>query len=240
MAESAGSSQHLRHGTYNDLASEYYDSDRHPTSANFREASQRLFEPWLRELVHPHFRILEVGAGRSLVSEWMMDNSLREVCLIATDLSPSMLDYSNLREPRLPLLAVCDAQALPFPENSFDLVASSLGDPYNTPQFWGEAKRVARRGGHIIFTTPSFQWAQRFRNGDKWAEFLVANGGAIAVTSHVEPEDRQRNMIKESGLTILADRNAHEEDLSITRLSPKLRTGPIVSGYLVQKSNQEE
>lgn len=229
--------QQPRFGTYSDLAGEYYDADRHPTSANFREASKMLLAAWLAEVIRPHAHILETGAGRSLVSECLTNGKGLSVVVVATDLSSDMLEYSLADHCRPASLAVCDAKRLPFLDDSFDLIASSLGDPYNSAEFWREAARVLRPGGQMIFTTPAFNWAQKFRNGAECAEFVLADGESIAVTSFVEPEEKQRKLITQSGLTVTSSREIDEGDLRTTHRSPKLRGGPIVSGYLVRKDD---
>src|SRR5579871_2229126 len=200
------------HGTYDDLAPEYYDSGRHPTSANFREASRKLLFPWFRELIPPNACILEVGAGCSIVSEWLAEVKWPVARFIASDLSLKMLSYSGM--PGSPVASVvCDAQQLPFTANSFDYLVSSLGDPYNTPLFWKEAARVLRIGAYSFFTTPSFEWAQQFRDGDSHAEFLVS-GGHILVPSYIKSLESQRILIEESGLTFTHYRDLEEAQLT--------------------------
>src|SRR5262249_7929148 len=85
-----------RYGTYDDLASEYYDCARHPTCANFREASQSLLIPWLREMAQPEGHILEIGAGCSIVSEWLAKDKRSVARSILADLSLKMLRYSQV------------------------------------------------------------------------------------------------------------------------------------------------
>ena len=140
-------------GTYDDLALEYYDSGRHPTCANFREASRDLLVSWLRELGRPDTRVLEVGAGSSVVSEWLAEDKRSVARFVATDLSLRMLRYSMAHGSNADFV-VCNAQQLPFAAGSFDLVVSSLGDPYNTITFWKEVTRVLTIGSYALFTTP--------------------------------------------------------------------------------------
>jgi ubiquinone/menaquinone biosynthesis C-methylase UbiE len=233
MATTSSTAGH-RNGNYSDLASEYYDSERHPTCANFREASQYLLVPWLKELVLPRSRVLETGAGSSIVAEWLASDKRLLTSFVASDLSSEMLHYSSSHSDTAAFV-VCDAESLPFANNSLDLVVASLGDPYNTARFWREAARTLRSGGHVLFTTPAFEWARQFRNGANFAEFVTANGGAVAVTSWVEPEEGQRRMIERCELRITQRRDVYEYQLRETRRSPKLRIGPIVSGYVARK-----
>jgi ubiquinone/menaquinone biosynthesis C-methylase UbiE len=221
-------------GTYDDLALEYYDSKLHPTCANFREGSRNLLVPWLRELGRSDARILEVGAGCSIVSEWLTEDKRSVLRFVATDLSPNMLRYSTDHSSHADFV-VCDARQLPFADSSFDLIVSSLGDPYNTITFWKELERVLRAGAHALFTTPSFGWARKFRNGDTHAEFVTSIGHTLAVPSYIESKKSQRILIESSGLTFLRVQDIHENQLTSTLRSPKLRAGPIVSGYIAAK-----
>ncbi len=224
-------------GSYEDLAEEYYDSGLHPTCANFREASRSLLIPWLRELATADTSILEVGAGYSMVSEWLAGDKRRLGRIVVTDLSWNMLHYS-LDHGLGAELVVCDAQQLPFSVNSFDIVVASLGDPYNTIQFWKEAKRVLKKGGHVLFTTPSFEWAQQFRNGENLAEFEMSSGKVLAVPSYVLPVVAQCALIRKSGSTPIRISQVDESQLKNTPRSPKLRPGSIVSGYIALKEHR--
>src|SRR5271169_4259006 len=162
-------------GTYANLASEYYDSVRHPTCANFREASLLLMRPWVRKFVTGGVDIVETGAGASIVLELLAGKTREVGRLVLTDASREMLRYSSSSSSRCEML-ICDAQRLPLTSSKFDLVFASLGDPYNCPSFWSEADRVLRPAGHVLFTSPSFDWARQFRNECNSAEFVMSNG----------------------------------------------------------------
>jgi SAM-dependent methyltransferase len=152
---------------------------------------------------------------------------------VATDLSIEMLNYSR---DSAPVRLVCDAQALPFAKGSFDLVVSSLADPYNTKLFWEEAAGVLRRGGHVLFTAPAIEWACQFRMGAQTAEFMRSDGLLIEVASHVHTDDDQRRLMEASGLQVVRKVTASDQDIRRTARSPKLRSGPVVVGYLAQKN----
>lgn len=227
-------------GTYSDLASEYYDPGRHPTCANFREASQLLLTPWMCDLTNDRVDLLETGAGASIVCEWLLDTRRRIGGLVVTDVSQEMLRYSR-GSAICPHLIVCDAQRLPLISSGFDIVVASLGDPYNSVPFWSEVARVLRPGGHVLFTTPSFEWALQFRSGSYRAEFILSNGRATTVPSYIQSNDVQRRMIERCKMALLEIRVIQDSELHRTPRSPKLRTGPIVTGYLCRRlSNVKE
>jgi SAM-dependent methyltransferase len=226
-------------GTYADLASEYYDPIRHPTCANFREGSQALIARWLNELVKSDDDVLETGAGASLVAEWLEEEGQELSTLVIADSSKEMLRYS--RRPSVPLkMLVCDSQRLPLASESFNIIVASLGDPYNTPEFWVEAARLLRPNGHVIFTTPSFDWADQFRDRAASAEFVLRDGRTISVPSFIESEERQREIIGLSGLVLIDVRSFQDTEIRSTPRSPKLRRGSIISAYLAAKKPRQK
>jgi len=92
-------------------------------------------------------RILEVGAGTGANFTFYPT----QADVTAVDLSPGMLAKARRRRPGQ-ALAVMDAGALAFPDNSFDTVVSTLAtctfpDP---AQALREMARVCRAGGRIL------------------------------------------------------------------------------------------
>src|SRR5260370_39454471 len=81
-------------GTYEDVALEYYDAARHPTCANFREATRIGLRRRLRTGRTGNETYFEIGAGKSLLLEELIGQSLplKNVSLI--DSSPTMLKHS--------------------------------------------------------------------------------------------------------------------------------------------------
>jgi SAM-dependent methyltransferase len=226
--------QRYRRGTYSDVALEYYNAGLHPTCANFREASQYFLAPWFVKLIQIRSRVLETGAGHSIVSDWLHDSGKRVSIFVASDVSLRMLSNS----PRFgsgSVYCLCDAKQLPFANNSFDVIVSSLGDPYNSAEFWRETARVLSPGGHVAFTTPSFEWAQQYRNGIDFAEFVMNDGEVVTVPSRIEEQREQERLIECAGLSVVSKRHIFEYEIQKTRRSPKLRAGPIVSGYVARK-----
>ena len=105
------------HGEYEDLASEYYDPLRHPTCANFREASDLLLGGWLREYSAAGAWICEVGAGRSTVAEQLAMRNISLNRLTLADSSAEMLAYSREWAARGALLVLADFVATQFCAN---------------------------------------------------------------------------------------------------------------------------
>lgn len=235
--------------TYEEIAAEYYDPRRHPTCANFREASAWVLGGWLRRFPVAAGRSCEVGAGDSLLAELLADAGAGLEGLVISDASPSMLRYSARWAGRGARLVLGPAESLPFPDAGFDLLVSSLGDPYNVPAFWAEVFRVLRPGGLAFFTTPSCQWATAFRSGDgdeiMSAEFETSGGQTVRVPSWIYPAEEQVRLIEDHRLAVLETVHVRRSALKGTRISQKLlpEEAPslsVVTGYLAAKGEARQ
>ena len=232
-------------GTYEDLASEYYDSVRHPTCANFRDASAHFLRDRLVFAYRETRKVCEVGPGKSLVAELLAERGVPVDGLILIDSSPSMLRYSEKWAHTGAQLVIGDAFILPLASESVDLVVASLGDAYNDHHFWRDVERVLRTGGISLFTTPSYDWAAAFRNTDDpfmmtLAEFLLRDGRTLYVPSRIYPRDDQIKLVEDSDLVVIEVNEIPISVLESKHLSPKLtprrgRDASIVTGYVIRK-----
>jgi SAM-dependent methyltransferase len=152
-----------------------------------------------------------------------------------------MLSYSKHLSNAGAHLLLASATKVPFPSERFDLIVSSLGDPYNNLEFWEEVSRLLRPRGVCLFTTPSPEWASRFRSQGEQAkaEFVLRDGHRVWVPSLIPDQAAQKDLITDAGLRI-----TETEGMSLASLngliSPKLRVSdnpamPVVRGYVVQK-----
>jgi SAM-dependent methyltransferase len=231
--------------SYEDIASEYYDRTRHPTCANFREASARILRGWLQRHRVERGQVCEVGAGNSLLAELLVEMGEELQGLIISDPSPSMLEFSKKWINRGAQLSLNRAEMIPVLSNSLGLLVSSLGDPYNEPTFWDETKRALRPGGLVFFTTPAYEWAKAFRlqsgQGEiTSAEFELKDGRKVLVPSLIYPIEQQVELIKNSGLEIGEVVQVPRSALESEHLSPKLFIDHgddvnVVTGYLCTK-----
>ena len=232
----------IHFGNYEQLAAEYYDAERHPTCANFREASAKFLAEFL--LANPGARICEVGAGKSLVAE-LTEEHLSRYHLVLINSSPTMLRYSAKWATLGVELIVGQADRIPVESDSIDILVSSLGDPYNTARFWTEVQRVLRPGGTALFSTPAYEWASAFRPAGSpdlmtSAEFELVTGAHVFVPSYIYKKTEQQAIIEEAGLIVECVRDISLADLNAERVSPKLLIGQtrgssIVTGYVVKK-----
>jgi ubiquinone/menaquinone biosynthesis C-methylase UbiE len=221
------------------IAAEYYDAARHPTSANFREASRHVLDEYLPRLIRPTSHVVEVGCGDSLVMAVLTATGVAAESVTLTDSSRTMLRYSDRwRRPGVELL-VASAEDMPVGDGSFDLVVSILGDPYNTPRFWAEARRILKSGGLLLYTTPSHEWSLAFRGNSRQAVFDQCNGKNVVLRSIVLAPAAQRRMIEDAGLSPLLEVNVSLDDL-VGPVSPKLNVLPsrgssVVTAYFVRR-----
>jgi len=92
-----------------------------------------LFEPYAAELVDrlgsvPMASVLELAAGTGILTERLRRAMPATAALTATDLNEPMLGIAQAKLPELGITwQTADAQDLPFPDASFDLVACQFG-----------------------------------------------------------------------------------------------------------------
>jgi SAM-dependent methyltransferase len=103
-------------------------------------------------------RVLEVGCGAAQCGRWLAG---RGASVVATDLSAAQLLHA-VHAPGLSLLQ-CDAQALPFADETFDVAFSAYGAvPFvaDSARVMREVARVLRSGGRWVFSTSHpMRWA---------------------------------------------------------------------------------
>jgi SAM-dependent methyltransferase len=113
-----------------------------------------LFEPYAKELVKrvpERARVLEVAAGTGRVTRAL---ARRGHEVVATDLNGPMLEEARRHVEGNVTWQVADAQALPFPDASFDAVACAFGLMFvpDKPLALREFHRVLRPGGKIVLS----------------------------------------------------------------------------------------
>lgn len=133
----------------------------HSTPALYdRYMGPLLFEPYARliaersALLRPA-RILETAAGTGIVTR-ALNEAVPQAEIVATDLNPVMIEFATQRvhSERL-VFQRADAQDLPFPNGSFDLVVCQFGVMFFPDKVRAnrEALRVLGSGGRYLLVS---------------------------------------------------------------------------------------
>ncbi|MFA0569841.1 malonyl-ACP O-methyltransferase BioC [Vibrio gallaecicus] len=116
-----------------------------------RDVGHRLLDKLPNDL--SGLKVLDLGCGTGYFSYQLLSRGADVVCV---DLSQEMLNQSKLRcGDQISSYQQADAEQLPFENQSFDIVFSSLAlqwcDDLSVPL--REIKRVTKRGGSVLFST---------------------------------------------------------------------------------------
>jgi len=117
-----------------------------------------MFEPYAADLLarvpmREGLRVLEIACGTGIVTRHLRQALPASASLVATDLNEAMLSYARASQPAGGVSwQVADAQALPFEDGSFDVVACQFGVMFlpDKPQGFREARRVLAPGGLLL------------------------------------------------------------------------------------------
>jgi len=233
--------------SYESVSAEYYDARRHPTCANFTEASHLLFDIFQDEIGNHLLSLirsgdfLDVGCGRSVLAQELLSRNTHWRRLVLADDAPGMLAHSRVFCGESVELMLATGSALPLDDASIDVATAFMGDPFNTPETWRELARVIRPGGLALLTMPSFEWANTFRStslGERIgaALFVVEARDEIHLPSHVMSRPEQEKMVQSTGFTPVAYRNVRTTELK-GPLSAKLEASAhTAEGYLVRRT----
>ena len=131
---------------------EHYDSILGPAQleAIAAELSSRLPS-------NPGGDVLELACGTGILTRQLRERLDPAFRLVATDLSAHMLEYAarKLAAKESIEWRKADMAALPFADASFAAVVCSLGIMFvpEKDRAYGEARRVLREGGQLLFNT---------------------------------------------------------------------------------------
>lgn len=120
-----------------------------------------IFEAYARDLSERIAKlrpldVLESAAGTGVLTRATTAVLPAEARIVATDLNQPMLDHAAARQPRDERITwqQADAAALPFPDQTFDVVACQFGVMFfpDKVRCYREALRVLKPGGHFLFS----------------------------------------------------------------------------------------
>ena len=145
--------------------------------------------------IHPGERVLDVAAGSGNAA---LAASRRGAAVTATDFVPQLLKAAARRAQAEGLdleTREADAQALPFPDESFDVVLSTFGVMFAPDQSRAAAEllRVCRPGGRIGLTawTPGSLMATTQATAARFASFPPVPGARSPIEWGTETRVRE-------------------------------------------------
>src|SRR5579884_11621 len=208
---------------YHDVAAPSYDSK---WGIDFGAIGQAQVLGKLRKLLGSELdrgydRSLEIGAGTGYFSLNLLQAGVvrRATC---TDISPGMIRTLCANAERLGLTvraARADAEALPFPDESFDLVLGHavLHHLPDLPRAFREFHRVLRPGGRIVFAGEPSRVGDRLAALPKWGASVVAPvwRALLRIAPPSSAEQPHSHAAEEHGLERLVDIHSFSpQDLS--------------------------
>ncbi len=167
---------------YHDVAAASYDAK---WGIDFGQTGQAQVVGKLRKLLGPDIqgrfgRALEIGCGTGYFSLNLMQAGVIS-SLTCTDIAPGMVEALNANAARLGLSERvrgirADAEALPFPDDSFDLVLGHavLHHLPDLDRAFSEFRRVLRPGGLVVFAGEPSRTGDRLARVPKYAARLAA------------------------------------------------------------------
>lgn len=159
-AMAGDSTETLRQGcirSYSPIALDYY-SQTHHTTRNFDAATAGYFHNERHMMPRRITTVVDLGAGRG--SSFLVELPA-DAITVEIDASIQML---QLNRASADSRRVCgDALEIPLMAGCAEVVTSFLFDPFNTPTFAGEVRRLLRSDGLFIGSVPSAIWAHTFR-----------------------------------------------------------------------------
>lgn len=188
---------------YHDVAASSYDSK---WGIDFGEVGQcqvlgKLRKLLGRDLDRGYGRSLEIGAGTGYFSlNLVKAGVVREAT--CTDISPGMVSVLGSNAQRLGLdvrAARADAESLPFPDRSFDLVLGHavLHHLPNLDRAFSELHRVLAPGGRLAFAGEPSRFGDRLAAVPKRGAFRLAPWWRRALRARPAPPHGQAGSVEQ-------------------------------------------
>ncbi|WP_410765857.1 class I SAM-dependent methyltransferase [Haloferax sp. DFSO60] len=152
--------------------------------------------------------VLDAGCGPGITTEHLVSEGAN---VVGVDLSPRMLHHARERVGRDAEFVRLDlGHRLPFSDDSFDLIYSSLAITYveDWNALFSEFARVLRSGGNLVFSTQHpFDDASRLEPDDYFAVEEVTEtwdgfGDPVDVTFYRRPMEQIVNPLLDAGFVL--------------------------------------
>ncbi len=131
---------------------------RNPISMYYRHAQERALVSMLNELDLEirEINILDVGSGSGSLLRFLTSLGSNPYSLHGVDLIPERVSVAHKNSPKPINYSVCNAQHLPYPNGSFDLIClftvfSSIWDDGLKSSVAQEITRVLKDNGYLIW-----------------------------------------------------------------------------------------
>jgi SAM-dependent methyltransferase len=154
-------------------------------------------------------RWLDIGCGTGAFTQLVLD-TCSPAAVVAVDPSSAQIDYVR-KQPaaKRSEFRVADAQALPFPDGAFDVVASALVINFipDRPRALAEMRRVSRPGGVVA----TYVWDLAAGRSTAWP--LIQGMRQIGVAPPLAPGaaassiEALKSLFEEAGLEEIATRS---------------------------------
>lgn len=190
-------------------------------------------------------RLLDVGAGTGILLR-----SLREIyrdsLFVGIDLAPGMcrMARKNLEMDGNARILIADAEHLPFPSETFDLVLSTSTFQWlpTLDAAFGETYRVLAPGGTFCFTLFGEGTLHELRSSYRWALDAAGRSGEDRTHTFFSGED-VASALKRAGFTNLRviserDMEMHDDVPALLRSLKRIGAGnasPVTRRGLVGK-----
>lgn len=199
---------------YNLIASEFSDTLR-LTTRNFHDASNDFFREEIELLAHG-VNCLEIGPGNGWLRSEFNWPLVDYQCV---DLSDEMTSGDDRCKVSI------SASCLPFATEEMDVVLASLADPFLYPSAIIEIRRVLKKGGSALISTPAHAWAKALRAPDSidMTTFTLANGSTSTVFSFTRGLEEVQGIFLSAGMQLLKCQVIKVRDVTFSSLiSPAL------------------